>query len=167
MLVMLGVWGGGARASQPEELYSPFLPAARTAALRPGEQPGDTPGLGQDTRVEAAVSLVRRGEYVRAVEILEPYGASDDFLALHALGVAYVRLGRNQEAYTTLLRAHHLRPAVPGPLLPAALACARMARTCDDYRELALTYKARGGKFTRFADRIASHLPITISFPRR
>lgn len=160
-------------ARENEELFSPFMVAARVAppsglAALEGERTA-VRGLGetQEERVRAAVGLVKRGEYLYAVEALEPYGQTEDFLALHALGVAYVRLGRNQEAYDALLRAHHLHPEMPGPLLPAALACARMARRCNDYRELALTYKARGGKFTRFADRIANHLPITLAFPRR
>jgi hypothetical protein len=178
MIAALMLWSIGApglaSAQENEELYSPFMVAARIAPPSGLTEPlaesrmafrslGDTQG----ERVRAAIGLVKRGEYAYAVEILEPYSATDDFLALHALGVAYVRLARNREAYELLLRAHRLRPAVPGPLLPAALACARMARTCDDYRDLALTYKARGGKFTRFADRIASHLPITLAFPRR
>jgi len=85
---------------------------------------------------------------------------------LHALGVAYVPVNRNQEAYDLLLRAHALRPTIAAPLLPAALACVKMARTCDAYRELALEYTQRGGRLVRFADKIANHLPRTLVMRR-
>ena len=163
-----------AQEKESEELYSPFMAAALVAppsglaAHLPGDRlAGRDLGESQRERVQMAIGLVKRGEYAYAVDLLEPYAQTGDFLALHALGVAYVRLGRNQQAFNVLIRAHNLRPAVAGPLLPAALACARMARSCDDYRELALAYKAQGGKFKRFADKIANHLPFTLAFTRR
>jgi hypothetical protein len=42
-----------------------------------------------------------------------------------------------------------------------------MAKSCDEYRRLALQYKERGGKFIRLADKIADYQPITLSIPRR
>jgi len=113
------------------------------------------------------IRLVKRGEYAEAISLLEPHRDAADFSLLHALGIAYVRTQRNQEAYDVLLRAHNLNPEDPGPLLPAALACARMAKSCDEYRRLALQYKERGGKFVRLADKIADYQPITLSIPKR
>ena len=117
--------------------------------------------------MHTVVLLIKEGHYRSAIALLEPYRTKDDFLTQHAIGVAYVRVGRNQEAYEALLRAHQLNPTAAAPLLPAALACARMAKRCDDYRSLALEYTARGGKFTRLADKIANYLPITLTFSRR
>jgi hypothetical protein len=42
-----------------------------------------------------------------------------------------------------------------------------MARSCDEYRRLALDYIALGGKFKKFADKIANHQPFTLVLPRR
>jgi hypothetical protein len=160
---------------ESDELFVPYL----TAAVRPNSRAATSPLVAAvtpdggsvpgdfDQTVRVAVRLVKQGQYATAIRLLEPYRTTDDFLLLHALGVAYVRTDRNPEAYETLLRAHHLNPSVAAPLLPAALACARMARRCDEYRHLALAYKERGGKFTRFADKIASHLPLTLNFTRR
>jgi tetratricopeptide (TPR) repeat protein len=117
--------------------------------------------------MRTVVRLIKEGHYRSAIVLLEPYRTKDDFLTQHAIGVAYVRVGRNQEAYEALLHAHRLNPTVAAPLLPAALACARMAKQCDDYRSLALEYRALGGKFTRLADKIANYLPITLTFSRR
>jgi hypothetical protein len=160
-------------AQDAEELFSPFTVAAKTPlsaptpAAPPAGQPESPTTIGYPDTVKTALLLIKRGQYSSAIGLLEPLREQDDFLTLHALGVAYVRTKRNQEAYHTLLRAHQLRPAIAAPLLPAALACARMAKRCDDYRRLALEYKALGGKFTRFADKIANHLPITLTFTRR
>jgi Flp pilus assembly protein TadD len=163
-----------AATSESDELFTPYLMAAARpdsraaapliAAINPDGRsaPGDF-----DQLVRVAVLLVKRGQHATAIRLLEPYHTTDDFLLLHALGVAYVRTDRNSEAYETLLRAHRLNPSVAAPLLPAALACARIARRCDEYRHLALTYKELGGKFTRFADKIANHLPFTLNFTRR
>jgi tetratricopeptide (TPR) repeat protein len=112
--------------------------------------------------VRTSILLVKQGNYAQAIVLLEPYRAKDDFSMLHALGIAYVRTERNEEAYDTLLRAHQLNPNEAGPLLPAALACARMAKRCDAYRQLALEYMARGGKFVRFADKIANFQPVAL-----
>lgn len=172
-------WEGA--ASQPalaqyvtEELFSPYivsrlLPPASDRLSDSPSDPGSLPFAGGAPPgvVERGVRLVKQGQYAQAITLLEPYRVQDDFLTLHALGVAYVRTNKNQEAYEVLLRAHHLRPYVAGPLLPAALACARIARRCDDYRALALDYIALGGKFNRFAVRIANHQPFTIASPRR
>ena len=116
---------------------------------------------------QRGIRLVKRGEYAEAISLLEPHRDAANFSLLHALGIAYVRTQRNQEAYDVLLRAHNLNPEDPGPLLPAALACARMAKSCDEYRRLALQYKERGGKFIRLADKIADYQPITLSIPKR
>jgi tetratricopeptide (TPR) repeat protein len=115
--------------------------------------------------IREGVSLVRQREYARAVQRLEPYREIDHFTLLHALGIAYVRLDRNEEAYAALLRAHALRPEVAAPLLPAALACVKMARTCDAYRDLAREYKELGGQLVRFADKIAYHVPVALVMP--
>jgi hypothetical protein len=117
--------------------------------------------------VQQGVRLVKRGEYTEAIALLEPHQEAADFALLHTLGVAYVRTQRNPEAYAVLIRAHHLNPQDPGPLLPAAMACARMAKSCDEYRNLALAYKERGGKFVRLADKIAAYQPVTLVLPKR
>jgi len=156
-------------AQEDEELFAPYpgkksLPAqaqadaalARLQALAPT----DPTYLAETTR--AGVLLVKSGQHAEAVALLEPYRPLDQFTLLHALGVAYLRTQRNRDAYDTLLRAHRLRPTVAGPLLPAALACARMPRTCDDYRTLAGAYSALGGRFTRLANRIRYHVPYRL-----
>lgn len=176
----LMAWASGAPGTSPaladdsDELFSPFNVVARVTpppdtatALRYGTGgPVDRQAAYQEL-LRTAVLSIKQGYYATAITLLEPYHWNDDFLTLHALGVAYVRTARNQEAYDVLLRAHALRPGAAAPLLPAALACARIARRCDDYRRLALEYKALGGKFTRFADKIANHLPFTLNFTRR
>jgi hypothetical protein len=152
-------------------------PAGPTApALSDLEPPPEVP-LDEEVRTAEAVPLhqlvqngvrmVRRGEYAEAISLLEPHQEKADFSLLHTLGVAYVRTQRNQEAYTVLIRAHNLNPEDPGPLLPAAMACVRMAKSCDEYRSLALQYKERGGKFVRLADKIAAYQPITLTMPKR
>jgi len=157
-----------------EELFTPY----RVASLQPADRDllssrqfkppvladaGDAlPSL-----VVVGARFVKRGEYVRAIAVLEPLRYGQNFLALHALGVAYVRLYRNAEAYEILVRAHRLNSSIAGPLLPAALACARMASRCDEYRRLALEYVALGGKFKKFADKIASHQSFTLVPPKR
>jgi Flp pilus assembly protein TadD len=157
-------------AAEDEEIFSPYLAArrlpeaeeSRFAALRPSN-PDETDAARFAETVRTGVLLVKYGQYDKAVQLLEPYRTNDQFTLQHALGVAYLRLNRNQEAYDNLVRAHHLRPNVAGPLLPAALACAKMARRCDDYRDLAQEYKKLGGRFTRLADRIAYHVPIALN----
>lgn len=145
------------------ELFSPYLFARRAPAGEPSVPPADPPTTNQAPAfaetVRGGILLVRQGRYLEAVDLLEPHVDGDHFPLLHALGVAYVRLDRNQEAYDTLLRAHQLRPEVAAPLLPAALACAKMARRCYEYRSLALEYLERGGRFKRFAEKIANHIP--------
>ena len=172
-------WDGA--ASQPvsaqyisEELFSPYivarlLPPASDRLSDSPSDPGSLPFAGGAPPgvVERGVRLVKQGQYAQAITLLEPYRVQEDFLTLHALGVAYVLTNKNREAYEILLRAHQLRPQVAGPLLPAALACARIARRCYDYRALALDYIALGGKFNRFADKIANHQPFTFALPRR
>jgi hypothetical protein len=158
-----------------EELFTPYLVAS--AAIPSSPELTSIPRSDLSVQVDpkspyaillkTAVRLVKRGHYGWAIALLEPYRDREDFLTLHALGVAYVRLERNSEAFDILARAHRLNPMAPGPLLPAALACVRMARTCDDYRRLALDYIALGGKFRRFADRIANHQPFTLILPKR
>jgi hypothetical protein len=123
--------------------------------------------LAPQHRAQHGVRLVKRGAYAEAISLLEPYRETPDFSLLHALGIAYLRTQRNQEAYDVLIRAHALRPDEPGPMLPAALACARMAKTCDEYRRLALEYKERGGRFGRLADKIAEYQPVTLTLPKR
>jgi hypothetical protein len=183
LLGLLAGWEGAlansALAQKHEELFTPYLIAsAAIPSIPSGDFPITSPRGESDVLKETksspssgllgtAVRLVKRGQYGSAIVLLEPYKTRDDFLTLHALGVAYVRTERNGEAYETLLRAHKLNPSVPGPLLPAALACARMARQCDEYRQLALNYIALGGKFTKFADRIAHHVPFTIVLRKR
>lgn len=126
---------------------------------------GDPVDLRHVTR--QGIRLVKQGEYAEAIALLEPHRDVAEYSLLHALGIAYVRTQRNREAYDILLRAHSLKPEEPGPLLPAALACARMAKSCDEYRRLALQYKELGGRLVRFADRIAEYQPITLSAPKR
>ena len=157
-------------AQEDEEIFSPYLASerlsemeeSRFAALRP-TNPDDTDAARLAETVRTGVLLVKYGQHDKAVQLLEPYRTNDQFTLQHALGVAYLRLNRNQEAYDNLVRAHHLRPNVAGPLLPAALACAKMAKRCDDYRDLAQEYKKLGGRFTRLADRIAYHVPIALN----
>jgi hypothetical protein len=105
---------------------------------------------------------VKDGQHEKAIELLEPLRSEEHFTLLHALGIAYLREERNRDAYEILMRAHRLRPSVAGPLLPAALACARMATHCHAYRELAIQYKALGGKFTRLADNIEYYVPYEL-----
>jgi len=153
-----------------EEIFSPYLAfrrlsdaeESRFAALRPSN-PDETDAARLAETVRAGVLLVKYGQYDKAIELLEPYRIKEQFTLQHALGVAYLRTNRNREAYESLVRAHYQRPTVAGPLLPAALACAKMSRTCDDYRDLALEYKRLGGKFTRMADRIVYHVPIALN----
>ena len=178
-LMALGIACSGAFASSAfvqddEELFTPYL----VASLQPADR--DLPSSWQHkpsvladaddslpSLVIIGARLVKRGEYATAITLLEPQRYSQNFLALHALGVAYVRLYRNAEAYEILLRAHRLNASIAGPLLPAALACARMASRCDEYRRLALEYVALGGKFKKFADKIANHQPFTLVPPKR
>jgi tetratricopeptide (TPR) repeat protein len=163
-----------AAAQDSEELFTPFFVAKNTLppmdqsllARSDGQREPSDPIEYQQT-MRTGILLIKEGHYQAAIALLEPYRAKEDFLIQHAIGVAYVRVGRNQEAYEALLHAHRLNPTAAAPLLPAALACARMAKQCDDYRSLALEYRARGGKFTRLADKIASYLPITLTFSRR
>lgn len=161
-------------AQDNEELFTPYLVASlfpsgeklvsesrsEVARLADG-------GSDQLSTVRTGVRLIKQGEYTKAITLLEPYRAEPDFLTLHALGVAYVRVQRNAEAYDVLLRAHKLNPGVAGPLLPAALACARIAKRCDQHRDLALEYLALGGKFKKFAEKIANYFPLTLLLPRR
>jgi hypothetical protein len=156
-------------AQEDEEIFSPYLASrqlpdveeSRFAALRPSST-DETDAARLAETVRTGVLLVKYGQYDKAIEILEPYRIKDQFTLQHALGVAYLRSNRNQEAYDSLIRAHNLRPNVAGPLLPAALACAKMFRRCDDYRDLAVQYKKLGGRFTRLADRIAYHVPYAL-----
>lgn len=156
-------------AQEEEEIFSPYLASKRApkwdesrfaALASPLADASDAARFAETVRT--GILLVKNGQYAKAVELLEPYRTKDSFVVLHALGVAYVRMNRNQEAYDSLIRAHTLRPNIPGPLLPAALACAKMARRCYDYRDLALEYKKLGGRFIRLADRIAYHVPYTL-----
>lgn len=166
-LLWLGIPGvESAEQVEDEELFTPHLVYQRTpaqeqdlTALATPAEPGT--GLLAE-QIRTAVLLVKHGYYAKATELLEPHRDQGNFTLLHALGVAYVRLNRNQEALDVLKRAHQLRPAVAAPLLPAALACVRMARRCYEYRELALAYKERGGRFKRFADKIAYHVPMVL-----
>jgi hypothetical protein len=174
MLLLIATPGWAPRGADAQ----PSTPDPGTTGPPPTdlEAPPDTP-LDDEVRAEEppalqqrtqhGIRLVKRGEYAEAISLLEPYRETPDFSLLHALGIAYLRTQRNQEAYDILLRAHALRPNEPGPLLPAALACARMARTCDEYRRLALEYKERGGKFGRLADKIAEYQPVTLTLPKR
>jgi hypothetical protein len=181
ILALIGAiagWGGvSARPAlaqqKAEELFTPNVTAriVSTPDSLSGQRSdsgslayaeGVPPGI-----VVMGVRLVKQGEYAQAIALLEPYAFQNDFVTLHALGVAYVRTNRNREAYELLVRAHQLKPHVAGPLLPAALACARIARQCDEYRELALEYVALGGKFKRMADKIANYIPITLWVPKR
>ena len=163
-----------AAAQDSEELFTPIIvaknamPPMDQSLLARSDVQREPPGPIEYQQVmHTVVLLIKEGRYQAAIALLEPYTTKDDFLTQHAIGVAYVRVGRNQEAYEALLHAHRLNPTAAGPLLPAALACARMAKRCDDYRSLALEYTARGGKFTRLADKIANYLPIRLTFPRR
>ena len=176
VLVLIAPWPAvlQAAAQDSEELFSPFfvaknaLPPMDQSLLARSDGQREPPGpIEYQQIMRTVVRLIKEGHYRSAIALLEPYRAKDDFLTQHAIGVAYVRVGRNQEAYEALLHAHRLNPTVAAPLLPAALACARMAKRCDDYRSLALEYTARGGKFTRLADKIANYLPITLTFSRR
>jgi tetratricopeptide (TPR) repeat protein len=142
-----------------------FRPASADESIQ-GISSAAVSGADFRALVRSAILMVKQGEYTEAIALLEPYRARDDFSMLHALGVAYVRTQRNEEAYDALLRAHHLNPSEAGPLLPAALACARMARSCDNYRQLALEYKALGGKFVWFADKIANFQPVELVKPK-
>jgi hypothetical protein len=157
-----------------EELFTPYLvasllPAERDLGMSRQSKPPVLADVGDSLPSLAVIGarLVKRGEYATAVTVLESQRYGQNFLALHALGVAYVRLHRNAEAYEILVRAHRLNPSIAGPLLPAALACARMASRCDEYRQLAFEYVALGGKFKKLADKIANHQPITLAFPKR
>lgn len=175
VLALIALWPAvvPAATQDSEELFTPFVVAKN--ALPPMDQSILVPSSGQPDPgpieyqqiIRTVVLMIKEGHYRSAIVLLEPYRTKDDFLTQHAIGVAYVRVGRNQEAYEALLRAHRLNPTAAAPLLPAALACARMAKRCDDYRSLALEYRALGGKFTRLADKIANHLPITLTFSRR
>jgi tetratricopeptide (TPR) repeat protein len=135
--------------------------------IRPDEEVLPDKTITLHSLTQKGIRLVKRGEYAEAISLLEPHRDAANFSLLHALGIAYVRTQRNQEAYDVLLRAHNLNSEDPGPLLPAALACARMAKSCDEYRRLALQYKERGGKFVRLADKIADYQPVTLSIPKR
>jgi hypothetical protein len=169
--VVLLAFSGVAPAAEKEneELFSPYLFSKRApageeswiASLRPAD-PAEVDAARFAETVRTGVLLVKYGKYQTAAEILEPFRTRQHFTLLHALGVAYVRLNRNQEAYDVLIRAHTLRPNVAGPLLPAALACAKMSKRCYEYRDLALEYKRLGGRFTRMADRIAYHVPYAL-----
>ena len=169
-----GAFASSAFVRDDEELFTPYL----VASLQPVDRDlvsswQRTPSVLTDvgdslpSLVVIGARLVKRGEYAKAITLLEPQRYGQSFLALHALGVAYVRMYRNAEAYEILLRAHRLNSSIAGPLLPAALACARMASRCDDYRRLALEYGALGGKFRKFADKIANHQPFTLVPPKR
>jgi hypothetical protein len=158
-----------AAEQEGEELFSPYLFSKRVpagdeswiASLRPTD-PAEADAARFAETVRTGVLLVKYGKYQTAADILEPFRTREHFTLLHALGVAYVRLNRNQEAYDVLVRAHALRPSIAGPLLPAALACAKMSRRCYEYRDLALEYKKLGGRFTRMADRIVYHVPYAL-----
>jgi tetratricopeptide (TPR) repeat protein len=176
VLALIAFWPAvlPAATQDSEELFTPFviakneLPPMDQSLLARSDGQREPPGLIEYQQImHTVVLLIKEGHYRSAIALLEPYRTKDDFLTQHAIGVAYVRVGRNQEAYEALLRAHQLNPTAAAPLLPAALACARMAKRCDDYRSLALEYTARGGKFTRLADKIANYLPITLTFSRR
>ena len=176
VLALIAFWPAmlPAATQDGEELFTPFIVATNTLSpmdqslLALSDVQREPPGpIEYQQIMHTVVLLIKEGHYRSAIALLEPYRAKDDFLTQHAIGVAYVRVGRNQEAYEALLRAHQLNPTAAAPLLPAALACARMAKRCDAYRSLALEYAARGGKFTRLADKIANYLPITLNFSRR
>jgi len=180
-ILLVAMTVGWSRASAPagvvrdtEELFTPYLvaslqPADRDTLISWQTKPSVLADAGDSPPSLAVIGarLVKRGEYATAVTLLEPQRYGQNFLALHALGVAYVRLYRNAEAYEILVRAHALNPSIAGPLLPAALACARMASRCDGYRRLALEYMTLGGKFKKFADKIANHQPFTLVPPKR
>ena len=175
VLALIAFWPAvlPAATQDSEELFTPFvvaknaLPPMDQSLLARSDGQRDPDPIEYQQIIRTVVLLIKEGHYRSAIALLEPYRTKDDFLTQHAIGVAYVRVGRNQEAYEALLRAHRLNPTAAAPLLPAALACARMAKRCDDYRSLALEYRARGGKFTRLADKIANHLPFTLTFSRR
>jgi tetratricopeptide (TPR) repeat protein len=169
-----GVATRSAFTQETEELFTPpvaasCVPSGRGPSSIPfsetGTQRGGEKALPDPART--GIRLVKEGEYAKAIALLEPHRAHGDFAALYALGVAYLRTERNMEAYEVLLQAHRLNPSTPGPLLPAALACARVAKRCDDYRRLAIQYKALGGRFTKLADKVANHQPLTLILPRR
>ena len=176
VLALISFWSAvlPVAAQDSEELFTPFFVAKNTlppmdqSLLARSDGQREPPGpIEYQQIMRTVVLLIKEGHYRSAIVLLEPYRTKDDFLTQHAIGVAYVRVGRNQEAYEALLHAHRLNPTVAAPLLPAALACARMAKQCDEYRSLALEYRARGGKFTRLADKIANYFPITLTFSRR
>lgn len=180
-ILLIAMTIGWSSASTPsavvrdnEELFTPYLvaslqPADRDLLSSWQSKPSALADAGDSlpSLIVIGARLVKRGEYVRAITVLEPHRYGQNFLALHALGVAYVRLYRNAEAYEILVRAHKLNSSIAGPLLPAALACARMASRCDEYRRLALEYVALGGKFKKFADKIANHQPFTLVPPKK
>jgi hypothetical protein len=151
---------------EDEELYTPYQIVKRLPSWEESSlvvlRPAETDAARVTESIRAGALLVKYGQPDKALEYLEPLRSMDHFTLQHALGVAYVRLNRNQEAYDSLMRAHLMRPSVAGPLLPAALACARMARRCYEYRDLALEYRRLGGRFLRMADRIAYHVPYVL-----
>lgn len=180
LVLVLATWIHGTAslasslAKDSEEFYTPSVVASAKSmppenAMDASQEAGDEVDVrvSHQQLVRSGAELIKQGRYAEGIAVLEPFRESDDFLTLHALGVAYVRTGRNQEAYDILIRAHMLKPTVAAPLLPAALACARMARRCDDYRRLALEYKALGGELTRLADKIASHVPYKLDVTNR
>lgn len=173
-LILIGLAGlfclvgpGWSLAQEQEEIFSPYLAAKRMpereesilSALRGAD--ATQPARFAET-VRSGVLLVKHGRYDEAIELLEPHRGMEQFTLLHALGVAYLRSNRNQEAYDVLMQAHRLRPDAAGPLLPAALACVRMPRTCYAYRDLARQYKEQGGRFVRLADKIRYHVPYML-----
>ena len=171
LLVLLSLGGPAQGLAREEELFSPYLGKKRglaelqtdtDAALARLQTLAPADPTYRAEMLRAGVLLVKSGRHAEAVALLEPSRPLDQFTLLHALGVAYLRTHRNRDAYDTLLRAHRLRPEVAGPLLPAALACARMPRICDDYRTLAERYTAMGGRFTRLAERIRYHVPYRL-----
>lgn len=165
---------GVLRAAEEEEV-SPSDAPSRELSMPGASDPasGDPAPLPETDparlaeAVQSGVLLVKGGQHEQAIELLEPYRDEPHFTLLHALGIAYLRSDRNRDAFQALMRAHQLRPTAAGPLLPAALACARMARVCDEYRELAMKYKALGGKFTRLADKIEQHVPYELQRRQR
>jgi Flp pilus assembly protein TadD len=166
-LILLTAPGvGAAERTEDEEFFTPHLAYQRTPApeqdLAALGTPSDPDANLLAERIRTGVLLIKHGQYAQAATVLEPHRDQSNFTLLHALGVAYVRLNKNPEALAILKRAHELRPTVAGPLLPAALACVRMSRQCYEYRELALEYKERGGRFKRFADKIAYHVPLAL-----
>ena len=134
MLVLITFWPAvqPAAAQDSEELFTPFfvaknaLPSVDQSLLPRFDGRREPPGpIEYQQIMRTAVQLIKEGHYRSAIVLLEPYRTKDDFLTQHAIGVAYVRVGRNQEAYEALLHAHRLNPTAAAPLLPAALACTR------------------------------------------